>query len=348
MPAHRVGRPRLGFDMDAETIPQEAGINERAVELREGLLRGPGDGRAAALQGQAEPPPARPAALGAGRAAPRSCWARRWSAGSAPPASPRGRARSRSRSCAARRPPATRCWSAAPRRAWPSCRSSVTERRAPRPAAPSRTASRARAPCSAARPAERPRHALPAERARAPSSRPSCATCASWCRRPSRSRQLDDWGRSQRVFDLVEPLLDFYYRHWFRVETEGIEHVPAEGGALLVSNHSGALPPDAPMIMQAIRHEHPARRGRSTCSASTGSRAIRAWGCSPTRSAWWRRTRPTPSACSATRGGSCWSSPRARRARASSTGSATGCAASGAAGSCAPRCAPACRSCRWP
>ncbi|MBA3263684.1 MAG: acyltransferase family protein [Thermoleophilaceae bacterium] len=69
-------------------------------------------------------------------------------------------------------------------------------------------------------------------------------------------RQLDDWGRSQRVFDGFEPLLDVYYRHWFRVETEGVEHVPADGGALIVSNHSGALPPDAPMIMQAIRHEH--------------------------------------------------------------------------------------------
>jgi 1-acyl-sn-glycerol-3-phosphate acyltransferase len=73
-------------------------------------------------------------------------------------------------------------------------------------------------------------------------------------------RQLDDWGRSERVFDLIEPLLDFYYRHWFRVEVEGIEHVPAEDGALLVANHSGALPPDAPMIMQAIRHEHPRSR----------------------------------------------------------------------------------------
>jgi 1-acyl-sn-glycerol-3-phosphate acyltransferase len=77
---------------------------------------------------------------------------------------------------------------------------------------------------------------------------------------PDPSRALDDWGRSQRVFDLVEPLLDFYYRYWFRVEQQGIEHVPAEGGALLVSNHSGALPPDAPMIMQAIRHEHPRAR----------------------------------------------------------------------------------------
>jgi 1-acyl-sn-glycerol-3-phosphate acyltransferase len=74
------------------------------------------------------------------------------------------------------------------------------------------------------------------------------------------TRALDDWGRSQRVFDLIEPLLDFYYRYWFRVEQRGVEHVPAEGGALLVSNHSGALPPDAPMIMQAIRHEHPRSR----------------------------------------------------------------------------------------
>jgi 1-acyl-sn-glycerol-3-phosphate acyltransferase len=73
-------------------------------------------------------------------------------------------------------------------------------------------------------------------------------------------RQLDDWGRSERVFDAIEPLLDFYYRHWFRVEVEGIENVPDEDGALLVSNHSGALPPDAPMIMQALRHEHPRSR----------------------------------------------------------------------------------------
>ncbi len=73
-------------------------------------------------------------------------------------------------------------------------------------------------------------------------------------------REIDDWGRSQRVLDIVEPLLDFYYRHWFRVEVEDIENVPSSGGALIVSNHSGALPPDAPMIMQAIRHEHPRPR----------------------------------------------------------------------------------------
>ncbi|HRV60760.1 MAG: acyltransferase family protein [Solirubrobacterales bacterium] len=73
-------------------------------------------------------------------------------------------------------------------------------------------------------------------------------------------RALDDWGRSETVVSLMEPILNFYYRYWFRVEVEGIENIPSEGGALIVSNHSGALPPDAPMIMQAIRNEHPAPR----------------------------------------------------------------------------------------
>jgi len=68
-------------------------------------------------------------------------------------------------------------------------------------------------------------------------------------------RSLDDWGRDERALRLADPMLNFYYRYWFRVEAEGIENVPMNGGALLVSNHSGALPPDAPMIMQAIRNE---------------------------------------------------------------------------------------------
>jgi len=77
---------------------------------------------------------------------------------------------------------------------------------------------------------------------------------------PDPDRSVDDWGRSESFFKLAEPVLDFYYRYWFRVEAEGLENVPHAGGALLVSNHSGALPPDAPMIMQAIRNEHPRPR----------------------------------------------------------------------------------------
>jgi 1-acyl-sn-glycerol-3-phosphate acyltransferase len=71
-------------------------------------------------------------------------------------------------------------------------------------------------------------------------------------------RRLNDWGRSERVEGFMDrTLIEFFYRYWFRVEVEGIENVPSESGALLVSNHAGALPPDAPMIARAIREEHP-------------------------------------------------------------------------------------------
>jgi 1-acyl-sn-glycerol-3-phosphate acyltransferase len=74
-------------------------------------------------------------------------------------------------------------------------------------------------------------------------------------------RQVTDWGRSERVEGFMDrTLIDFYYNLWFRCEVEGIENVPDEGGALLVSNHAGALPPDAPMIAKAIKEEHPRPR----------------------------------------------------------------------------------------
>src|SRR5690349_9402765 len=71
-------------------------------------------------------------------------------------------------------------------------------------------------------------------------------------------RRLTDWGRSERIEDLFDSTLgNFFYRYWFRCEVEGIENVPATGGAMLVSNHSGALPPDAAMIGKAVKEEHP-------------------------------------------------------------------------------------------
>jgi 1-acyl-sn-glycerol-3-phosphate acyltransferase len=70
-------------------------------------------------------------------------------------------------------------------------------------------------------------------------------------------RRVTDWGRSERVEGLLDrTVYDFLYRYWFRVEVEGIENVPADGPALLVANHSGALPSDAVMIAKAIREEH--------------------------------------------------------------------------------------------
>src|SRR5215210_5103786 len=74
-------------------------------------------------------------------------------------------------------------------------------------------------------------------------------------------RTLDDWGRSERIEGLFDrTVADFLYHLWFRCDVEGIENVPADGGALVVSNHAGALPPDAAMIAKAIKEEHPRRR----------------------------------------------------------------------------------------
>jgi 1-acyl-sn-glycerol-3-phosphate acyltransferase len=70
-------------------------------------------------------------------------------------------------------------------------------------------------------------------------------------------RQVTDWGRSERVEGLLDrTVYEFLYHYWFRVDVEGVEHVPSVGGALLVSNHGGAVPPDAAMIAKAIKEEH--------------------------------------------------------------------------------------------
>jgi 1-acyl-sn-glycerol-3-phosphate acyltransferase len=70
-------------------------------------------------------------------------------------------------------------------------------------------------------------------------------------------RTVTDWGRSERIEQLLDKTLySFLYHYWFRCEVEGIENVPATGGALIVANHAGALPPDASMIAKAIHEEH--------------------------------------------------------------------------------------------
>jgi len=82
----------------------------------------------------------------------------------------------------------------------------------------------------------------------------------------ARRRLCGDYGVDEFGFDpdltdhVLLPLLRPLYRSWFRVETIGIHHVPAEGGALVVANHSGTLPLDALMTAVAVREEHPARR----------------------------------------------------------------------------------------
>jgi 1-acyl-sn-glycerol-3-phosphate acyltransferase len=71
----------------------------------------------------------------------------------------------------------------------------------------------------------------------------------------------DEWGFDEQFAEAVYPLFEFLYEVWWRVEVEGVRHVPAHGRAMLVSNHAGALFPfDASMILGAIMKEHPLPR----------------------------------------------------------------------------------------
>jgi len=67
----------------------------------------------------------------------------------------------------------------------------------------------------------------------------------------------DDFGFDPVFTERVQGLALWLYRKYWRVETEGVEHVPSHGRALLVANHAGVVPYDGAMIRTAIVAEHP-------------------------------------------------------------------------------------------
>ncbi len=76
----------------------------------------------------------------------------------------------------------------------------------------------------------------------------------------NRSEEVDDFGYDPIYDQKVRPLFNFLYEKYFRVEVEGIEHVPDQGRAALVCNHAGALPYDGIMLKMAVKREHPKKR----------------------------------------------------------------------------------------
>jgi len=80
-------------------------------------------------------------------------------------------------------------------------------------------------------------------------------------RRLTGEYETDEFGFDPDLTDhVLLPLLRPWFQRWFRVETEGLEHVPATGGALVVANHSGTVPVDALMTTVALHDHHPAAR----------------------------------------------------------------------------------------
>jgi 1-acyl-sn-glycerol-3-phosphate acyltransferase len=70
----------------------------------------------------------------------------------------------------------------------------------------------------------------------------------------------DEWGFDEDFARTVEPLFDFLYERWWRVQVKGVQNVPGHGRALLAANHAGILPWDATMMSLAVLREHPLPR----------------------------------------------------------------------------------------
>jgi 1-acyl-sn-glycerol-3-phosphate acyltransferase len=85
--------------------------------------------------------------------------------------------------------------------------------------------------------------------------------------RLAREALFHDAGHGYDVFGLHAPTLATavsaaapLYDWYFRVDSQGIEHVPAAGPAILVANHGGVLPIDAAMMcLDVLRRTDPPR-----------------------------------------------------------------------------------------
>ena len=76
---------------------------------------------------------------------------------------------------------------------------------------------------------------------------------AFWRRRLEGDYTVDEYGFDQELTErffmtALRPIAE----KWFRIEVRGIDNIPADGGALIVSNHSGTVPIDSVMTMLTV------------------------------------------------------------------------------------------------
>jgi 1-acyl-sn-glycerol-3-phosphate acyltransferase len=78
-------------------------------------------------------------------------------------------------------------------------------------------------------------------------------------RRVSGDYVVDEYGFDQEITErFFMTALRPIAQKWFRIEVLGVDNIPADGGALVVSNHSGTIPVDGLMTMVSI-HDHTGR-----------------------------------------------------------------------------------------
>lgn len=81
-------------------------------------------------------------------------------------------------------------------------------------------------------------------------------------RRLAGDYEVDEFGFDVDLTEhVLVPLVRPLHQHYWRVASHGLEHLPAEGGAMLVANHAGTLPADA-VIMRFDVLEHTGRHVR--------------------------------------------------------------------------------------
>ena len=83
-----------------------------------------------------------------------------------------------------------------------------------------------------------------------------------------RSHGYDVFGAHPDGAAVAHFITSFLYDRWFRVRSQGHEHIPAEGPVIVAANHSGTLPFDA-MMMYAdlLRRTDPPRLPRAVADS---------------------------------------------------------------------------------
>lgn len=75
---------------------------------------------------------------------------------------------------------------------------------------------------------------------------------------------LDPYGISREHLAMFFSALSWFYTNYFNVHASGAEHIPEEGGALVIGNHSGGIPVDAGMVLTSLIMElEPPRLGHA-------------------------------------------------------------------------------------
>jgi 1-acyl-sn-glycerol-3-phosphate acyltransferase len=63
---------------------------------------------------------------------------------------------------------------------------------------------------------------------------------------------IDGYGFDPAYHERAMKVLDFFAGYYWRIDVQGIENIPDEGGAMIVMNHAGTIALDVLMIKQAV------------------------------------------------------------------------------------------------